>query len=136
MELRQLRYLVALDDERHFTRAAARLHIAQPALSQQIKRLEDEVGLALVDRTTRHVALTPAGELLVGRARRALSEIDAAAAELADLAGIRTGRVVRSTSATPTSSSSRRTCWESAGWAMCSRAAARVKWRSSASATR
>src|ERR687895_2266248 len=94
MELRQLRYLVALADEQHFTRAAARLHIAQPALSQQIRRLEDEVGVALVDRTTRHVALTPAGELLVARARRALSEIDAAAAELADLAGVRTGRVV------------------------------------------
>jgi DNA-binding transcriptional LysR family regulator len=94
MELRQLRYLVALDDERHFTRAAARLHIAQPALSQQIRRLEDEVGLALVDRTTRHVALTPAGELLVGRARRALAEVDAAAAELSELAGVRTGRVV------------------------------------------
>ena len=95
MELRQLRYLVALDDERHFTRAAARLHIAQPALSQQIRRLEDEVGVALVDRTTRHVALTPAGELLVGqRARRALAEVDAAAAELSELAGVRTGRVV------------------------------------------
>jgi LysR family transcriptional regulator, transcription activator of glutamate synthase operon len=79
MELRQLRYLVALADERHFTRAAARLHIAQPALSQQVKRLEDEVGLALVDRTTRHVALTPAGELLVASARRALAELDAAA---------------------------------------------------------
>jgi DNA-binding transcriptional LysR family regulator len=94
MELRQLRYLVALADERHFTRAAARLHIAQPALSQQVKRLEDEIGVALVDRTTRHVALTPAGELLVARARRALSEVDAAAAELADLAGVRTGHVV------------------------------------------
>jgi LysR family transcriptional activator of glutamate synthase operon len=94
MELRQLRYLVALADEQHFTRAAARLHIAQPALSQQIKRLEDEIGVALVDRTTRHVSLTPAGELLVARARRALSEVDAAAAELADLAGVRTGRVV------------------------------------------
>jgi len=94
MELRQLRYLVALADERHFTRAAARLHIAQPALSQQVRRLEDEVGVALVDRTTRHVALTPAGELLVSRARRALSEVDAAAAELSELAGVRTGRVV------------------------------------------
>jgi LysR family transcriptional regulator, transcription activator of glutamate synthase operon len=94
MELRQLRYLVALADERHFTRAATRLHIAQPALSQQIKRLEDEVGVALVDRTTRHVALTPAGELLVASARRALAELDAAADELSDLAGVRTGRLV------------------------------------------
>ena len=73
MELRQLRYLVTLADERHFTRAAARLHIAQPALSQQVRRLEDEVGIALVDRTTRHVSLTPAGERLVERARRALA---------------------------------------------------------------
>ena len=94
MEMRQLRYLVALADERHFTRAAARLRIAQPALSQQVKRLEDEVGVALVDRTTRHVALTPAGELLVARARRALAEVDAASAELSELAGVRTGRVV------------------------------------------
>src|ERR671917_498659 len=94
MELRQLRYLVALADERHFTRAAGRLHIAQPALSQQIRRLEDEVGVALVDRTTRHVALTAAGDLLVARARRALAEVDAACAELSELAGVRTGRVV------------------------------------------
>ena len=94
MELRQLRYLVALADERHFTRAAARLHIAQPALSQQVRRLEDELGLALVDRTTRHVALTPAGERLVARARRALAEVEAAEAELSELSGIRTGRVV------------------------------------------
>src|ERR671914_2400144 len=94
MEMRQLRYLVALADERHFTRAAARLHIAQSALSQQVRRLEDELGLALVDRTTRHVALTSAGERLGARARRAIAEVEAATAELSDLSGIRTGRVV------------------------------------------
>jgi LysR family transcriptional activator of glutamate synthase operon len=93
MELRQLRYLVALADERHFTRAAAREHIAQPALSQQIRRLEAEVGLALVERTTRRVALTGAGELLVARARRILAEIDDAQAELATLAGVKGGRL-------------------------------------------
>ena len=93
MELRQLRYLVALADERHFTRAAAREHIAQPALSQQISRLEAEVGLALVERTTRKVALTGAGELLVARARHILSELDAAQAELQTLAGVQGGRL-------------------------------------------
>jgi DNA-binding transcriptional LysR family regulator len=94
MDLRQLRYLVALAEECHFTRAAERMHIAQPALSQQIRRLEDEVGLPLVDRTTRRVALTEAGTLLVDRARRALREVDAARAELAELAGVRGGHVV------------------------------------------
>jgi len=94
MELRQLRSLVTLADERHFTRAAALLHIAQPALSQQIRRLEDELGIALVDRTTRHVALTAAGERLVARARRVLAEVEAASAELSELSGIRSGRVV------------------------------------------
>ena len=78
MELRQLRYLVALAEELSFTRAAANEHVAQPALSQQIRRLEEEVGLALVERTTRHVALTDAGQLLVVRARRMLSELEAA----------------------------------------------------------
>jgi LysR family transcriptional activator of glutamate synthase operon len=94
MDLRQLRYLVALAEEGHFTRAAERMHIAQPALSQQIRRLEDEVGVALVDRTTRRVALTDAGRLLVDHARRALREVDAARAELADLAGVRAGHLV------------------------------------------
>jgi LysR family transcriptional regulator, transcription activator of glutamate synthase operon len=93
MDLRQLRYLVALADERHFTRAAEREHIAQPALSQQIRRLEEEVGVALVERTTRRVSITEAGELLVARARRILSELNAAEAELEALRGILTGHV-------------------------------------------
>ena len=93
MNLRQLRYLVAVADERHFTRAAAREHVAQPALSQQIRSLEAELGMALVERTTRRVAMTQAGELLVARARRALGELDAAQAELQALAGVQTGRL-------------------------------------------
>jgi DNA-binding transcriptional LysR family regulator len=93
MELRQLRYLVTLAEERHFTRAAEREHIAQPALSQQIRRLEQEVGLPLVERTTRHVAMTDAGELLVARAKRILAEVETAEAELQALAGVQTGHV-------------------------------------------
>jgi DNA-binding transcriptional LysR family regulator len=93
MDLRQLRYLVALADERHFTRAAEREHIAQPALSQQIRRLEEEVGVPLVERTTRQVTITHAGWLLVARARRILGEIDAASAELAALKGMESGHV-------------------------------------------
>jgi LysR family transcriptional regulator, transcription activator of glutamate synthase operon len=93
MELRQLRYLVAVADEQHFTRAAAREHVAQPALSQQIRRLEEELGLTLVQRTTRRVAMTEAGELLVARARRAIAELEAAGAELQSLAGVQSGRL-------------------------------------------
>jgi LysR family transcriptional regulator, transcription activator of glutamate synthase operon len=93
MDLRQLRYLVALAEERHFTRAAAREHIAQPALSQQIRKLEDEVGLPLVERTTRHVTVTHAGHLLVARARRILAEVEAAQVELLGLKGLESGHV-------------------------------------------
>jgi len=93
MELRQLRYLVALAEERNFTRAAAREHVAQPALSQQIRRLEDEVGLALAQRTTRSVSITEAGEMLVTRARLILAELDSARSELDGLRGIQRGHV-------------------------------------------
>ena len=93
MELRQLRYLVALGEEHSFTRAAEREHIAQPSLSQQIRRLEEEVGLALVERTTRNVRITDAGRLLLSRARRILAELDAANVELASLRGLRAGHV-------------------------------------------
>jgi LysR family transcriptional activator of glutamate synthase operon len=101
MELRQLRYLVALADERHFTRAAARERIAQPALSQQIRKLEQEVGLALFDRTTRHVSLTEAGTLLTARARRVLAELDDASAELQQLTGLMGGEVAIGLTQTP-----------------------------------
>jgi|SRR5579884_319459 len=93
MELRQLRYLTALADELSFTRAAAREHVAQPALSQQIRRLEDELGIALVERTTRRVTLTHAGALLVARARRILAEVSAADAELQAVKGMEIGHV-------------------------------------------
>jgi LysR family transcriptional regulator, transcription activator of glutamate synthase operon len=93
MELRHLRCLVMVADEAHFTRAAQRLRIAQPALSQQIRRLEAELGLPLVERTTRSVRMTAAGRLLVEHARRMLHEADTAVAELEDLRGLRTGRL-------------------------------------------
>ncbi|MHB8694319.1 MAG: LysR family transcriptional regulator [Solirubrobacteraceae bacterium] len=94
MDLRQLRYLVALADEGNFTRAAAREHIAQPALSQQIRKLEQELGVELVERTTRKVALTRAGRLLVARARSMLAELEATHAEIEALRGAFTGRVI------------------------------------------
>jgi DNA-binding transcriptional LysR family regulator len=93
MDLRQLRYLVALAEELNFTRAAASEHIAQPALSQQIRRLEEEVGVGLVERTTRRVALTEAGELLVVRARRILAELEAAGDEMQAVRGVDVGHV-------------------------------------------
>ena len=93
MELAQLRYLVALAEELHFTRAAAREHIAQPALSQQIRRLEEELGITLVERTTRQVTITDAGHVLVARGRRILAELDAANAELLALKGMESGHV-------------------------------------------
>jgi DNA-binding transcriptional LysR family regulator len=74
IELRHLRYFVAVAEELHFGRAAQRLHMAQPPLSQQIRRLEAIVGSPLLERTSRSVALTPAGAALLARARRLLAE--------------------------------------------------------------
>lgn len=75
VDLRLLRAFVAVAEELHFGRAAARLHVAQPALSQQIRRLERELGVLLLTRTSRSVALTPAGEVLRDRARAVLLQV-------------------------------------------------------------
>lgn len=80
MEIRQLKYFLAVADHRHFTEAAQLLHVSQPALSQQIRLLEEEVGAKLLERTNRSVELTPSGVVFRDRARVALHEADEAVA--------------------------------------------------------
>jgi DNA-binding transcriptional LysR family regulator len=86
LELRQLRYFLAVAEELNFSRAAERLHVAQPALSSQIKSLETQLGCELFHRTTRKVELTPAGELLLPDAREIVGRADEALSKLGALA--------------------------------------------------
>jgi LysR family hydrogen peroxide-inducible transcriptional activator len=84
MEMHQLRYVVAVSRARNFSRAAGDCHVSQPSLSQQIQKLEDELGERLFDRMKRDVRLTPCGEEFLHRAVRILEEVDAAKREAAD----------------------------------------------------
>ncbi len=76
MNLRDLKYLIAVADHRHFGRAAAASFVSQPTLSTQVRKLEDELGVSLIERAPRKVMLTPIGVEIVERARRVVSEIE------------------------------------------------------------
>lgn len=85
VELRHLRYFLAVAEEKHFGRAADRLHMAQPPLSSQIKQLEAKLDTLLLERTTRKVELTEAGALLMERARKILAEVEATINDVAEV---------------------------------------------------
>ncbi len=93
MELRHLRYLLAVADHGNFTRAAEALHVSQPTLSQQIKQLEREVGTPLLDRSGRTVRLTDAGEAYTQHGRLALQDLDAAERAVHDVQDLSRGHL-------------------------------------------
>jgi DNA-binding transcriptional LysR family regulator len=93
LELRQLRYFVAVAEDLHFRRAAARLHVSQPPLSHQIQLLEAELGCRLLARTRRRVELTPAGAAFLRDTRLVLSELDGAVAAARRISAGQTGRL-------------------------------------------
>ncbi len=93
MELRQLRYFIAVAEEKHFGRAAERLHMAQPPLSQQIKKLEEDLGVMLFNRTKRSVKLTREGSRFLAVARNTLDTLNTGAEQLRMMARGEVGRV-------------------------------------------
>ena len=99
MELQQLRYFVAVADTGKFTAAAQDLHVAQPSISKQVRKLEDELGAVLFERRRTGVGLTDAGAILLPWAKRMLADLDGARSEVAGLATLERGRL--SVGATP-----------------------------------
>src|SRR5271168_123607 len=93
MEMHQLRYVVAVARTRNFSRAAEQCHVSQPSLSQQIQKLEDELGERLFDRMKREAKLTSHGEAFLHRALRILEEVDAAKREATDAKSLLRGMV-------------------------------------------
>jgi DNA-binding transcriptional LysR family regulator len=93
MELQQMRYVVAVAETANFTRAAERCHVVQSALSHQVRRLEDELGVQLFARTSRRVRVTPAGEAFLPAARQCLEAAERAASEAAATVGMIRGRL-------------------------------------------
>jgi len=91
MEIHQLRYFLAVARLRSFTRAAEHEHVAQPSLSQQIRKLEDEMGARLFNRLGRSITLTPYGQRFEQRARRVLAELDGARQEMDEMLGLHRG---------------------------------------------
>ncbi|AIQ69759.1 LysR family transcriptional regulator [Paenibacillus graminis] len=94
MELRQLQYALQIAAERNFSRAADKLHIAQPSLSQQLSKLEKELGVLLFQRNTSSVELTHAGEKFVEQAQTIIDAVELLRQEMSDISQLRKGRVV------------------------------------------
>ncbi|GGG58652.1 LysR family transcriptional regulator [Paenibacillus radicis (ex Gao et al. 2016)] len=94
MELRQLQYVKQIALEKNFSRAAEKLHIAQPSLSQQLSKLEQELGVLLFRRTTNSVELTQAGEVFINKSQTILDAVEQLKQEMDDMAQMRRGRLV------------------------------------------
>lgn len=94
MEIRQLQYAIQIAAERNFSRAAEKLHIAQPSLSQQLSKLEKELGVLLFQRNTSSVELTHAGEVFVRAAQQILHDVDLLRQEMSDISQLRSGKVI------------------------------------------
>lgn len=94
MELRQLNYVIQIALEKNFSRAAEKLHIAQPSLSQQLSKLEQELGVLLFRRTTNSVELTQAGQVFINKSQAILDAVEQLKQEMDDMAQMRRGRLV------------------------------------------